>query len=134
MSTYHICYETENIDETLLLLRKYGYMPISKKTQSIFDGRMVIFLFIKQLYNRINTEITMDVKEKVFEIIAGVCEVSTSEVTLDSTIGDFPAWDSMGHLTILSSVEEAFEINFEPEEMMELEAASDIVKAVEEKL
>lgn len=40
----------------------------------------------------------------------------------------------MGHLTILSSVEEAFEINFEPEEMMELEAASDIVKAVEEKL
>ena len=76
----------------------------------------------------------MDVKEKVFEIIAGVCEVSTSEVTLDSTICDFPAWDSMGHLTILSSVEEAFEINFEPEEMMELEAASDIVKAVEEKL
>ena len=60
--------------------------------------------------------------------------VSTCEVTLDSAIGDFPAWDSMGHLTILSSVEEAFEINFEPEEMMELEAASDIVKAVEEKL
>ena len=54
----------------------------------------------------------MDVKEKVFEIIAGVCEVSVSEVTLNSTIGDFPAWDSMGHLTILSSVEEAFEINF----------------------
>lgn len=47
VSTYHICYETENIDETLLLLRKYGYMPISKKTQSIFDGRMVIFLFHK---------------------------------------------------------------------------------------
>ena len=75
----------------------------------------------------------MGVKEKVFEIIAGVCEVSVSEITLNSTIGDFPAWDSMGHLTILSSVEEAFEINFEPEEM-ELEAASDIVKAVEEKL
>lgn len=69
MSTYHICYETENIDETLLLLRKYGYMPISKKTQSIFDGRMVIFLFIKQLYNRINTEITMDVKEKYLRLL-----------------------------------------------------------------
>lgn len=76
----------------------------------------------------------MGVKEKIFEIIARVCEVSVSAITLNSTIGDFPAWDSMGHLTILSSVEEAFEINFEPEEMMELEAASDIVKAVEEKL
>ena len=31
-------------------------------------------------------------------------------------------------------VEEAFDISFEPEEMMELEDVNDIVKAVEEKL
>ena len=51
-----------------------------------------------------------------------------------STIGDFPQWDSMGHLTILSNVEEAFDINFEPEEMMDLEDVHDIIAAVEEKL
>ena len=76
----------------------------------------------------------MDVKEKVFEVIAEVCEVDKSEVTLESSVGDFPAWDSMGHLAILSAVEEAFDISFEPEEMMELEDVNDIVKAVEEKL
>ena len=76
----------------------------------------------------------MDVKEKVFEVIAEVCEVDKSEVTLESSVGDFPAWDSMGHLAILSNVEEAFDISFDPEEMMELEDASDIVKAVEAKL
>lgn len=76
----------------------------------------------------------MDVKEKVFEVIAEVCEVDKSEVTLESSVGDFPAWDSMGHLAILSNVEEAFDISFDPEEMMELEDASDIIKAVEAKI
>ena len=76
----------------------------------------------------------MNTQEKVFEIIAKVCETEVTNVTLESTIGDFPGWDSMGHLTILQQVEEMFDINFEPEEMMELEDASDIVKAVESKL
>lgn len=76
----------------------------------------------------------MNTQEKVFEIIAKVCETEVTNVTLESTIGDFPGWDSMGHLTILQQVEEEFDINFEPEEMMELEDANDIVKAVESKL
>lgn len=76
----------------------------------------------------------MEVKEKVIEIVANVCETEVSNINEESTIGDFPAWDSMGHLTILSNVEEAFEIDFEPEEMMDLEDVDDIVKAVEEKI
>lgn len=76
----------------------------------------------------------MDILEKVIEIVATVCEVDKAEVTPDSTVGDFPAWDSMGHLSILSQVEENFGISFEPEEMMELEDVSDIVKAIEGKL
>lgn len=76
----------------------------------------------------------MDIKEKVFEIIAQVCETEPTNITEQSTIGDFAGWDSIGHLTILSNVEEAFDISFEPEEMMDLEDASDIIKAVEEKL
>ncbi len=46
----------------------------------------------------------MNVKEKVFEIVASVCETEVSNVNENSTIGDFPQWDSMGHLTILSNV------------------------------
>ena len=76
----------------------------------------------------------MNVKEKVFESVASVCETEVSNVNENSTIGDFPQWDSMGHLTILSNVEEAFAINFEPEEMMDLEDVHDIIAAVEEKL
>ncbi|MBR3302720.1 MAG: acyl carrier protein [Bacteroidales bacterium] len=75
----------------------------------------------------------MEVLEKVIEIVASTCEVEKSEVTQKSAVGDFPAWDSMGHLAILNAVEEAFQISFEPEEMMEIEDVSDIVKAIEQK-
>ena len=76
----------------------------------------------------------MEIKEKVLEIVANVCETEVLNITEESTIGDFPQWDSMGHLTIISGVEEAFDINFEPEEMMDIEDVSDIISAVENKL
>ena len=76
----------------------------------------------------------METLEKVIEIVATTCDVDKSEVNENSTVGDFPAWDSVGHLSILSNVEEAFDISFEPEEMMEMEDVKDIVAAVNAKL
>lgn len=76
----------------------------------------------------------MDTLEKVIEIVATTCDVNKSEVNENSTVGDFPQWDSVGHLSILSQVEEAFDISFEPEEMMEMEDVKDIVEAVKGKL
>lgn len=76
----------------------------------------------------------MNTLEKIIEIVAETCDVDKCEVNENSTVGDFPAWDSMGHLSILSNVEEAFDISFEPEEMMEMEDVKDIVDAVTAKL
>ena len=76
----------------------------------------------------------MDVLEKVIEIVATTCGVDKSEVAETSAVGDFPAWDSVGHLSILSNVEDAFDISFEPEEMMDIEDVKDIVDAVSSKL
>lgn len=76
----------------------------------------------------------MEIKDKVFKIIANVLSVNASEITLDSTVGDFPSWDSLGQLNILQSVQDEFEIEFEPEEMMDIEDVNDIIKAVESKL
>ncbi len=76
----------------------------------------------------------MNVQEEVFKIVASVCETEVENINGETTIGDFPGWDSMGQLAILQQVEEKFDISFEPEEMMELEDVNDIVKSVEEKL
>lgn len=72
--------------------------------------------------------------DKIKEIIAGVCSITPDKIIETTSIGDFPQWDSMGHLAILSNVEETFDISFEPEEMMDLEDVADIVKAVNDKL
>ena len=75
-----------------------------------------------------------EIKNKVSGIVAEICGVEVSEVNENSTVGDFPQWDSVGHLSILSQVEETFDISFEPEEMMEIEDVKDIVEAVKGKL
>lgn len=76
----------------------------------------------------------MEVKEKVFEIIANVLSVNVEDITLESTVGDFPSWDSLGQLNILQTVQDELEVEFEPEEMMDIEDVNDIIKAVESKL
>ena len=76
----------------------------------------------------------MEIKDKVFEIIANVLNVNVTEITLESTVGDFPSWDSLGQLNILQSVQDEFDVEFEPEEMMDIEDVNDIIKAVESKL
>ena len=76
----------------------------------------------------------MNTQEKVMQIVAEICEVAVENVSLNSAIGDFPAWDSMGQLAILQRIESEFDIQFDPEEMMEIEDVNDIVKAVEAKL
>lgn len=76
----------------------------------------------------------MDVKEKVFEIIAQVCETTPDKITEESTIGDFPSWDSMGQLTIVQNLEEAFGVDFDPDELMDLEDVNDFINSIEEKL
>ncbi len=74
-----------------------------------------------------------EIKEKVFEIVADVCGVDKSEVNENSTVGDFPAWDSLGQITILQRVQDEFEVEFDPEEMMEIEDVNDIINTVNAK-
>jgi len=76
----------------------------------------------------------METLQKIIDIVAETLGIEKSEINGESSVGDFPEWDSMGHLSILNKVEEVFEISFDPEEMMELEDVNDIVKAVSQKL
>lgn len=75
-----------------------------------------------------------NVKEKVIGIIANTLEIGVSEINDNSSIGDFPAWDSLGHMNLLQNIQDEFDIELDPEEIIELEDVQDIVKAVEAKL
>ncbi len=76
----------------------------------------------------------MDVKEKIIAIMADTLEVDANEITLNSTVGDFPTWDSLGHMNLIQSIQDEFDIEFEPDEIIDIEDVNDIIKAVEAKL
>lgn len=44
-----------------------------------------------------------------------------------------PEWDSLGHLTLMTAIEEAYQISFDFEEMIEIEDYNDIVRILKVK-
>ena len=73
----------------------------------------------------------MEAKEKVMQIIAKAIEVEGHLLNEETAIGDFPGWDSMSQLLIISTIEDDFDIKLDPEDIMELEDVSDIIAIVE---
>jgi acyl carrier protein len=74
----------------------------------------------------------MNTQEKIIKIIADSIEVEVNKIDEDTAIGDFPNWDSMGQLIIITSLEKEFDIKFDPEDIMELEDVGDMIAAIEE--
>lgn len=74
----------------------------------------------------------MSTEERVIKIIAEAIEVDSNKIDEDTAIGDFPNWDSMGQLVIITSLEKEFDIKFDPEDIMDLEDVGDMISAIEE--
>lgn len=73
----------------------------------------------------------MNTEQRVIKIIAEAIEVESNKIDEDTAIGDFPNWDSMGQLVIITSLEKEFDIKFDPEDIMELEDVGDMIAAIE---
>jgi len=61
-------------------------------------------------------------------------DVEPQSVTIETKPGDISAWDSMGHVALVSSLERAFGLSFDVDEVMEMENVREIVRIVEGKL
>ena len=59
--------------------------------------------------------------------------VAPESVTMDTTPKDIPAWDSMGHVSLVSSLEQTFGLSFDVDEVMEMENVRQIVKIIDGK-
>jgi acyl carrier protein len=71
---------------------------------------------------------------KVQEAFKSAFGVDPQTVSIDTKPEDIPAWDSMGHVTLASSLERAFGLNFDVEDLMEMEDVKKILKVVQCKL
>lgn len=71
---------------------------------------------------------------KVQEAFKAAFDVDPQQVTLETSASDIPLWDSVGHLSLASSLEETFGITLDVDELMEMENVREIVRIITPKL
>jgi len=71
---------------------------------------------------------------KVKDAFSSTFDIDPQTITLDSTPSDIPAWDSMGHVELASSLEHAFGLSFDVDDLMAMENVKEICRVVQCKL
>jgi len=71
---------------------------------------------------------------EVRRIAADVLRKSLDEVPASGTRDTIAAWDSMAHVNLVLALEQNFDIQFKPEEMLEMLSIELTAMLVEEKL
>ncbi len=75
-----------------------------------------------------------EVLTKVQSAFHSAFNIDPNTVTLETTPDQVPAWDSMGHVTLASSIEQAFGLTFDVDDLMEMENVQEICRVVKAKL
>jgi acyl carrier protein len=75
-----------------------------------------------------------DVLTKVQQAFHDAFDVDSKLVSIETTPDDIPGWDSVGHLALASSLESAFEVSFDVDDLMEMENVREIVRVLQSKL
>ncbi len=74
----------------------------------------------------------MNLNDKVLAIMREVFGIE--EISTDVSQKNCERWDSLRHLTLASELEDAFDIELEPEEIAEMTDFSRVVEKLNEKL
>ena len=74
----------------------------------------------------------MNLEQKVLEIMREVFDME--EVSTDASQKNCERWDSLHHLSLASELEEAFDIELEPEEIAEMTDFSRVIAMLESKI
>ena len=74
----------------------------------------------------------MNLEDKVLEIMREVFEMEN--VSTDASQKNCERWDSLHHLSLASELEEAFDIDLEPEEIADMTDFSRVIALLETKV
>ena len=75
-----------------------------------------------------------EVFHKLVAIIREILSDSTTQISLDTSASDFKNWDSINHINILVTTEEAFGVKFRTAEVEKLKNVGDFVALLEKKM
>lgn len=68
--------------------------------------------------------------DKVSTVIAEVLKINIDEITPETTFGDFPQWDSMGHMEVMLVLEERFGVAVNADSISELVSLTKIIENI----
>jgi acyl carrier protein len=80
------------------------------------------------------TLITEDLLGKIRTAFKSAFDVDPQTINLNTIPSDVSAWDSMGHVTLASSLEQEFGLTFDVDDLMAMESVKDIYRIVQSKL
>ena len=72
--------------------------------------------------------------EKVRAAFKSAFDVDPQTITMNTVPSDIAAWDSMGHVTLASNLEQAFGLTFDVDDLMAMENVKEICRVVQSKL
>lgn len=75
-----------------------------------------------------------DVLSKVQVAFKSAFDIDPATVSMNTSPDEITAWDSMGHVTLASSLEKEFGLTFDVDDLMEMENVKEICRIVESKL
>ena len=70
-------------------------------------------------------------KEKVFEIIAGILKIDAASLTEETKIEDIEKWDSLAHLMIIEAIDNKLGKSIPIDKAMEITSVKELLEAVE---
>jgi len=60
------------------------------------------------------------IEDKIKSVISNVFNVSISDISEATSPDTLKNWNSLGHMNLVIALEEAFNINFKPEQIIEM--------------
>jgi len=75
-----------------------------------------------------------EVLSKVQIAFKSAFDIDPATISMNTSPEEVAAWDSMGHVTLASSLEKEFGLTFDVDDLMEMENVKEICRIVESKL
>ena len=73
----------------------------------------------------------MDIKRKYIEIFIKSLSINKKDFSEDFKFGELSEWDSVGHMTLISTLEDIFNISIQAEDIIEFNSFKKGLKILE---
>ncbi|WP_104697215.1 MULTISPECIES: acyl carrier protein [unclassified Helicobacter] len=77
---------------------------------------------------------TNEIKERLQEIFRDIFDDENLEISEATTANDIEEWDSLMHISLVSSIEKEFKIRFALGELQDLKNVGDMIALIEAKV